>query len=122
MEKVKALSMLVEATELLKMVEDLTTLSPDRMSANIAGIRLTLKSARDRVTLGHDALARDVLATARSAAADTSSSSADSRYRALVQASQDRASTGTGASAVDADAAKRRDLRSTIDKSVVPQG
>ena len=117
MEKVKALSMLVEATELLKMVEDLTSLSPDRLTANITGIRLTLKSARDRVSLGHDSLARDLLANSRSAASEAPSASADSRYRALVQASQERSS----AAPADADAAKRRDLRSAIDKAVVPQ-
>lgn len=69
MEQSKALSRLLDAADLLAMIEDLTSgqnagrLSPSVMS----GLRLTIRNAREVILGSHDTLAASLVSKSRSA-------------------------------------------------------
>jgi len=112
MEQTKALMRLLEAAELLGMVEELSSHPREPMSPAVrAGIRVTLKHIRDTVLSSHDALAAELVARA------------SGRGGGLREPS----ATGDGAeikggSPNERPQFARRDLRSAIEKFIEPEG
>lgn len=80
MEESKALHRLVEAQDLVGMIE--TMLSPemaDKLSPSAwSGLRITLRSVREMIGTSHAAMANDFVSRSKSAFATTSSSQASS--------------------------------------------
>ncbi|RMG45489.1 MAG: hypothetical protein D6719_00220 [Candidatus Dadabacteria bacterium] len=111
MEQSKALSKLREANDLLEMIEEL--INPGTMerlsSASWAGIRHTLRNARESLMAGHDTFAREFIGRAR-ARASTVASKKDS-------ISQNGPSASAAITAKST-ASKGDELRSSIERYV----
>jgi hypothetical protein len=52
MEKTLALHSLTEAAELLRMIEEVAALSPERAMSLLPGMRITMRLARERILMG----------------------------------------------------------------------
>ena len=113
MEQTRALMRLLEAAELLGMVEDLTLGGRESLTPAVrAGVRLTLKNVRETILGSHDALAAELMA----------------RVGMPPLASRDEATPAEAPSAAPPAAARakeapnfsRRDLRSAIEKFIEP--
>ncbi|NLF25577.1 MAG: hypothetical protein GX589_07990 [Deltaproteobacteria bacterium] len=101
MEQSKALQALMEAGDLVKMLEEIT--SPAVLSsitaASMAGVRVTLKNVRESILASHDVLASQVI------------------QRAKVQL-ESNPRTSVHSLKEDVPLTRRRDLRDSIEKIV----
>ncbi len=94
MDESNALMRLLEAADLVGMVEELTARPRDELSPTArAGLRVTLKNVRESILKSHDALATGMVANASKAPREQAAS---------------------------APKFERRDLRSTIEKFIEP--
>jgi len=87
MDRSKALNTLLEAAELTKMIEEL--MSPhnaDRLAHTFTGMRVTLRSIRERIVAGHEMLAREMVSGAR--ARTDAREEADIPHRPMIAASR----------------------------------
>jgi hypothetical protein len=110
MEQGRALQALVEAADLVRMLEDIT--NPSVLSsisaASMAGVRVTLKNVRESILASHDTLAAQVIHRARvhlDASLQTAASAADLG-----------ADNGGGVS--ETPVMSRRDLRASLEKLI----
>lgn len=121
MDRSKALNTLIESTDLVRMLEEVMNMSPDRVAGTVAGMKLTLKGIRERILASHDILARELIANARPSASTAQTNSQGSNsgvtsegtIRTLVQ------SHGDAPQSRDAEAAMqfKRSLRAQIEKA-----
>ena len=101
MDKSRALNTLIEAADLVSMLEELTKAADQKGAGSLPGMRITLRSIKDRVLAGHDVLAREILSNANST---TSRRTGDASSALISEQSPVR----------------RRDLRSAVEKSSDP--
>ena len=101
MEQSKALQALMEAGDVVKMLEEITTpaVLSSISAASMAGVRVTLKNLRESILASHDALAGQVI------------------QRAKVQL-ESNLSTSIHSLKDNAPPIRRRDLRASIEKIV----
>ena len=112
MEEAKALQKLIEAGDLVRMVEDL--LKPgvlEKLSASsLSGVRITLKSVREGIILSHDALASDLVVRAK-----TGAESVNIEQAAYLSTESD---SGLSLSGSQSGQLTRGDLRAALEKVV----
>ena len=120
MEQAKALAQLIETVDLLGMVEVLTNNSNlNAVSASSwSGIRITLRNIKAQILESHDALARDLVARAK-----TDNAVASAQTTSITELDQNgmpRLPNALRASAPQAVGPKmeRRDLRASLERVV----
>ncbi len=116
MDQSTALNKLLEASDLVRMLEDLTAPANfARLSSGaVSGLRITLRSLREGILASHDCLAAEVVARAK---ANSSSAGTD----LTSGAKPDVTPTFRSATAVlegDPLVMRRKDLRSSLESSV----
>ncbi len=108
MDQSKALRGLLDASDLVAMIEDLLgPQSLERLSpASLSGVRLTLRNLREGILQSHDTLAGDIMQRGRPRTDTTLSP------QVTIATTSTSSSTDSSVTPV-----RRRDLRSTLDRA-----
>ena len=122
MEQSKALAALMEAGDLVRMIEDLTSpaVLPSISTDSMPGLRITLRNVRESILASHDALAGQVIQRAKVQLDSNASSGVHSINGSSIHAERARTGSPSLSSSADGTAAamSRRDLRSSIEKII----
>lgn len=123
MDQSKQLHSLLEVSDLLAMVEDLTR--QERLSelsdASIAGLRITLRASRERLLESHAALSKGLVHSARlseSAMAKAQNSPAKTIERTRITTAEAPSSSQAPGNGGQPTPAARKDLKSALERFV----
>ncbi len=110
MEKTQALNMLVEAADLVKMIEDIAALPNEKINSNMAGIKLNLRMVRERILASHDRFASEYIAQARAKIEPPTEPKPFNTQKEISSTEQPNDNSRLSF--------KRRDLRAEMEKSI----
>lgn len=120
MDQSTALHKLLEAADLIGMLEDLTNTSGGKIGpSSIAGMRITLRGLRDTLLQSHDSLAHEVVGRAQARMAQQNHAVAPVATTLAVQSSESREMTpSVSMSDMNRVQFTKKDLRASLEKII----
>lgn len=120
MDQSKALNRLIEAADLVGMIEDLT--DPGRIeslsAASLSGLRITLRGVRDTILSSHGALASDLVSRAKSSTMSQISENRQRSTQLSQRVAKESMPTPQKSESSAAPQITRKDLRAALEKAV----